>query len=354
MMNDGINLLTGPKTVEDDGVVIAELQRRNAELESEIEQLRRHGRQKGNHEVLSVVTEVVVTTSVDLSRFDMSLVIQISSFLGTARGLLSLALTCRSFGLRQPTSAFNWSLTEEVARQEVCSAATDAEMSCLPQYVSGTATWLSILHRFEHLLIFDVLIGRNIEHVNGDKSRVQSSTTDRMNTAVSSYYVMRSGTHYAEFRITGFPRIGIVRPMPNLDTAAYDNYCFFVGNTYLKAAFLAQRSEGWSVCNVHACEYCCETGNMGWTDWDEEDNEEDNQGIEWDGMEECGTGDTVGLLLNLDVGTLTIYKNNRRLGVMKDGLSGSYCWYVSVAGDGGGVDEEREAAAIRRGTLLPL
>ena len=44
------------------------------------------------------------------------------------------------------------------------------------------------------------------------------------------------------------------------------------------------------------------------------------------------TGDTVGMLLNLDEGTLIVYKNNRRLGVMKDGLSGSYCWYVTVDG----------------------
>ena len=37
------------------------------------------------------------------------------------------------------------------------------------------------------------------------------------------------------------------------------------------------------------------------------------------------------MLLNLDEGTLTVYKNNRRLGVMKDGLSESYCWYVSAS-----------------------
>ncbi|EJK54527.1 hypothetical protein THAOC_25836, partial [Thalassiosira oceanica] len=71
---------------------VAELRRRNAELESENERLRRgriaelesenellrrRGRHEGNHEVLPVV---IVPATVDLSRVDTSLVTQISSF----------------------------------------------------------------------------------------------------------------------------------------------------------------------------------------------------------------------------------------------------------------------------------
>ena len=56
-------------------------------------------------------------------------------------------------------------------------------------------------------------------------------------------------------------------------------------------------------------------------------------------MEGCDDGDTVGMLLDLTMGTLAVYKNNRRLGVMKDGLSGSYCWYAtSTSGGSGGED----------------
>ncbi|EJK69887.1 hypothetical protein THAOC_08816, partial [Thalassiosira oceanica] len=117
----------------------AQLRRRAggiAALESENEQLRRRGRrEEGSHEVLPVVVEVVVTTAVDLSRLDTSLVTQISSFLASSsRELINLALTCKSFGWRQPTSTLNWSLAEEVARQAVSSMATDAEMSSLPRY----------------------------------------------------------------------------------------------------------------------------------------------------------------------------------------------------------------------------
>jgi len=40
--------------------------------------------------------------------------------------------------------------------------------------------------------------------------------------------------------------------------------------------------------------------------------------------------DVVGLLLDLDQGILSAYKNGRCLGVKKDGLVGHYCWVASV------------------------
>ncbi|EJK72902.1 hypothetical protein THAOC_05522 [Thalassiosira oceanica] len=333
------------KTAEDggqDGVVTAEdtelrLRRRIAELESENEQLRRRGQGEGNHGVLPV------TVTVDLSRVTTGIVTHISSFLGTSRELLNLALTCKAFGWRQPMSTLNWSLVEEVARQTVCSRATDAEIGCLPQYVRGTVTWLSILDRYEHLLDFDVLLGGYIEHRNGDKTAVCTSGDDGdycCSVAVASNCVMKSGSHYAEFQITGIPFIGIVRPMPGLDNRAYHfNFCFIGGDHSVSTDFLAQRSDEWGDSDVHACEYFCGDGTMGWTNWDFELNE----GVDLDGIEGCQSGDTVGMLLNLDEGTLTVYMNNSRLGVLKDGLSGPYCWYVNLF--------KREAVSIKRGTL---
>ena len=76
---------------------------------------------------------------------------------------------------------------------------------------------------------------------------------------------------------------------------------------------------------------------MSWTDW----HDELYDFIGWEGMEGCTSGDTIGMLLNSDEGTLTVYKNNRRLGVMKDGLSGMYCWYVDVGNE--------DTVAIKRG-----
>ena len=318
------------------------------------------GNHEGNHEHGPPPIEpqpVAAAATVDLSRVDKDLVARIASFLGESRELLNVALTCKSFGWRRPTSAPDWSFVEEVARQGVCSRATEDEMSSLPQYVRGTTTWLSILHRYEHLLLFDVLLGRSIEYRNGDKTTVHNAT-NWICTAVSSHYVMRSGTHYAEFQITGTPDLGIVRPMPNLDAGAFGDYGFFVGDIEdFYPAFLAQRSDGWGACNIHACQYSCGHGVVEWTDWN------DYYPIEnYEGMDDCNSGDTVGMLLNLEEGTLTVYRNNRRLGVLKDGLAGSYCWYVTIASLDGLIDGDddssdgvgMESVVIRRATAPAL
>ncbi|EJK48052.1 hypothetical protein THAOC_33185 [Thalassiosira oceanica] len=290
MADDG-----GGKRLEMPGVCDVESlqQRRIAELESEIEQLRLENAQlsgRGNHEVLPVDFEVVVTSRVDLSRIDTSIFTQITSYVGTSRELLGLALTCKSFGWRQTTSTLNWSLAEEVARQEVCSKATDVEMSSLPQYARGTTTWLSILHRFQHLLLFDVLLGNNIEYQNGDKSTVQTTaaikstvqgTATIYNAALSSGYVMSSGSHYAEFQIGETPFIGVVRPMPGLDAGAYQEEFYFVGESGLLPDFLAQRSDDWGDGDVHACEYFSFNGRMSWTDWEDAGH----MGLQWEGKE---------------------------------------------------------------------
>ena len=42
----------------------------------------------------------------------------------------------------------------------------------------------------------------------------------------------------------------------------------------------------------------------------------------------------ISLLIDLDAGTLSVFKNGRRLGIMKSGLSGEYCWMLAL-GKGG-------------------
>ena len=318
-----------------DGVVIA----KTVELRGRIQQSSRtgpppagpgpagsHGHDKQPNE-----GRPSATVTVDLSRVDTSVVAHISSFLGTSLELRNLALTCKSFGWRLPTSTLNWSLVEEVARQAVCSRASDDEISRLPRYVSGKMTWLSILYRFERPLVFDVLLGGDIEYRHGDESTVCG--TGKCCIAVSSGYVMRSGSHYAQFKfISGEPFIGIVRPMPGLDAGAYNDSCRFVGIRRFYSDFLAQRSDDWGNGNVHAFEYQSIDGYAHWTDWDleAEEEEEDERWAHWEGIDTCGSGDTVGMLLNLDNGTLNVYQNNRHLGEMEDGLSGPYCWYGLV------------------------
>ena len=52
---------------------------------------------------------------------------------------------------------------------------------------------------------------------------------------------------------------------------------------------------------------------------------------EWEGMQHAREeGDRIGLLLDLDQGTLTVYRNDSRLGVMATDLSGEYSLAVEL------------------------
>jgi hypothetical protein len=54
---------------------------------------------------------------------------------------------------------------------------------------------------------------------------------------------------------------------------------------------------------------------------------------DWEGMQgTVAAGDRIGMLLDLDKGSMTIYRNDERLGVMMTGLSGEYSWAVSLGG----------------------
>jgi hypothetical protein len=58
----------------------------------------------------------------------------------------------------------------------------------------------------------------------------------------------------------------------------------------------------------------------------------DNGGQHWQGMQGCGTGDVLRLLLDSDAGTLTVKKNGTLLGVaVTSGLTGDLCWAVAMS-----------------------
>eukprot|EP01046_Picozoa_sp_COSAG06_P015469 COSAG06_NODE_993_length_11161_cov_12.065359_4_plen_481_part_00 len=58
-------------------------------------------------------------------------------------------------------------------------------------------------------------------------------------------------------------------------------------------------------------------------------------GYRWEGMQPADEqGDRIGMLLDLDQGSMTVYKNDERLGVMATGMSGEYSWAVSLYSQG--------------------
>ena len=57
----------------------------------------------------------------------------------------------------------------------------------------------------------------------------------------------------------------------------------------------------------------------------------------WDGMQRASREDRITLLLDLDAGSMTVYKNGEELGVMATGLSGRYSWATVLANAGDSV-----------------
>ena len=53
---------------------------------------------------------------------------------------------------------------------------------------------------------------------------------------------------------------------------------------------------------------------------------------DWEGMQDVrAQGDRIGMLLDLDQGSMTVWKNDVQLGLMQaEGLRGPLCWAASV------------------------
>ena len=59
---------------------------------------------------------------------------------------------------------------------------------------------------------------------------------------------------------------------------------------------------------------------------------------DWEGMQGAKAGGRIGMLLDLDQGSMAVWRDEELLGVMvSEGLSGPLCWAVSISemGDGG-------------------
>ncbi|EJK69294.1 hypothetical protein THAOC_09460 [Thalassiosira oceanica] len=302
-----------------------ELAARNDELESEIRALRGVG--KHDDSKLPVVTKR--TVSVDLSRVDRSLVTQVASFLCRSRELLSMALTCKAFGWRRTPSGS--SLIEEAARQFLVNQLrpSDVERGALPQHGNDTIAWLSIVDELERLrlpLKFSKLVDRDMDYVGECESRVFASH-NVISTAVTNY-VMKRGVHYASFKLIrgDFAIVGVARPFRDFGFVnEEEGFDMFEEDNF--DDILAQRTDAW-VGDVHYCQYHCGYGTTTWTDF-----QECKSAIHWG--RGCDEDDVFGLLVDLNEGSLSVYKNGRFLAMAKDGLAGEYCFFSAMCDDSG-------------------
>ena len=269
--------------------------------------------------------------TISIMSIDRDLLLEMLSILGSG-DLVNVGQTCKLFG--STSAGRQLSLVDQVAKLAFETSATDAERAQLPKY--DDESHLSLLNQLEKSrrpLKFDHLVapssnGLRTKYLQGDYSKIQCHS-DIVETVAASSCTMRAGMHYAVFTIhemglTGLGshvRLGVMRPiraqaLESLERNVYD-------------IIASKRNSRWSG-YIHVCQYNCDDGNCFWTDLEEVRH----SGESWGGMEGIDQSQAsckVGLLLDLDGGALTVYKNNRLLGIMKSGLTGEYCFCVTLS-----------------------
>ena len=245
---------------------------------------------------------------------------------------------------------------------------------------------LAVLEELNYLrspLTFTHLLGNRIDYLENDKSCIWSSNTDTSmtpsylmanaahdmvdwsgsdQTAICSDYVMTSGKHYAKFYIDTssntstmfrffYSKMGLMRPISS-DWKEDAGWAQFnpIYNSWFND-FLEHKTDAWGKSDIHTCFYYDYDGTAERSNWDQ-DHKNSHQEIPWDGMKgySCFSGEKIGqigLLLDLDEGTLTVYKDGKRLGIMMRGLTGEYCWVLSVLAQGHGCPHQQNVRIER-------
>lgn len=255
-----------------------------------------------------------------------------------ARDLGPFRATCRK--LSAATSASRIFLSQ----------ATDDERRALPRREGET--WVELLVQLEGLrrpLEFDALNVDASSRVGGRSAFHFGATRHGF---AKSPHAMRAGRHYAVFSIRhdrgaaqdGEPEdveFGIIRPVPDglwRGPSCGGNrqrpFDPFQCSRERREELLSSRTARWGTSDVHCCTYHASSGFCYSTTWSST-LADGSSHHNWQGREALeGQEKVAGLLLDLDDGTLAVYKNGRRLGVMQKGLSGEYCWMMQVDNTG--------------------
>jgi len=243
----------------------------------------------------------------------------------------------------------NLSLIEETARRVVQDIATKDDRNELP--CRDGENWLLKYNYLQSLrlpLAFDQIVGVDIDYVKGNKSCVvKKGRTFLANTAFSNS-IMMGGKHYASFEISSDDArsepdvcIGVMRPgkfwrpgkptenMPIEHPFSFDDEVDPLHPPFYNHFIICEEGRQYDN-DVDCCMYSSYNGECHSSEWDEVRVRGDVTHEEWDGMEGLSPFYKIGMLLDLNEGTLSVYKNGRRLGLMKRGLAGRYCWVVKV------------------------
>lgn len=251
--------------------------------------------------------------------------------LPTSTDLLALSLTCsvaaqrlyltsprwgnegsgggeprKTSGGTQTARAETWSIVQEAARRWLLTTCNDQERGWVP--CRRLENQLDLMREVE-LLRRPLVFGRSHAAImlwdGGSRALKEAQYASVTWRAAASSVEMRAGRHYAQFTILqqSYYLFGVIRPDWDVEGGAcayrVSGHCFY-SSGYGSGS---HSSNGQPASNGH----------------------------EWEGQQ-CAkeVGDRIGLLLDLDEGSMTVYKNDQRLGVMARGLSGPYCWAVEL------------------------
>lgn len=271
------------------------------------------------------MTDVPALRAPLLLSVSQDIAIEIACALDSPADILRLAMACRRFRMKtvaapseaQPRDDKRMvrsemlSIAGEAARR-LYAALPESERLCVPpRRHSGSWKWLGLLNEAQQLrapLVF----------AKAHDSIALSDDGVLATIVVSAYWCtavtnrrMRAGRHFAEFtQVLHDPWrsmfFGVVRPDFAVNSPDYVNS--MDGAAQLRGG----------------CGHCFYLNTSGkcYPSY-----------CDWEGMQgTVAAGDRIGMLLDLDKGSMTIYRNDERLGVMMTGLSGEYSWAVVLGG----------------------
>ncbi|EJK45909.1 hypothetical protein THAOC_35454, partial [Thalassiosira oceanica] len=223
--------------------------------------------------------------------------------------LCQVRATCKALGSRDDSAFDGLSMTEEVARR-IYESASDEEKAMLPRH-DGEG-WIELYHHLLMLrarLTFDQLVGCCVEYQEGDKAAVHG--IPGASSAICGNHIMRAGKHWATFVFgsedlghLGLQSVGVIRPLPGWDQWGLEDFHPFFDESILDDLLL-ERTSRWEG-DVHCCHFYL-NGDCWYSNWEGE--------VEsfWEGVDNYDKGiHTLGLLLDLDSGTLSLYQNGQK------------------------------------------
>jgi hypothetical protein len=299
------------------------LELRNARLEASVralllaaqQQQARGGPGQALMMAAAAMPEAAPAATLGLDGLEREILLGICSFLAP-RDLGRLACVSRLFGrccADDDDDGASGAVTEAGAGQAVVDEAarrwlatcTEQERGWVPR--RGRKSWLAQMWEVQSLRRGAVL-GRSHESITlsegGALATVSNTDWHTDWHTAASKAAMRAGRHYAQFTMMEGEDdlfFGVIRPGWDVeggeDAADVDGHCFYYTGNGLRYP-----------------------GRLGWEG-------ARNWAIVMQGAKQ---GDRIGMLLDLDQGSMTVYKNDERLGVMATGLSGEYCWAVEI------------------------